>query len=432
MADPCKTHTLSDRESASMTTPKNRPHTDDHHDSSDNAQPESQAFTIAVTDVELADLRTRLEQIRWPDVLDEDATSGGLSVSQARRLVDRWLNGYDYRIEEERLNRLNHRTPVLAGRTVHFLHHPATSPTSEHSNGSTSLPIVLLHGWPDGFTRFERIVPLLTAAGHDVIVPSLPGFLFSEQPAPGHASAKSVADVVHDLVSGLGYHRYAVHGGDWGGTVAEQLAIAHPEAVAALHLTDVPFAHHFMLDRSEVSETEKAFLEHGDAWAESASYWNVQSNDPTTLCFGLADSPLALATWLLDKYTAWTDREPDLDAVITLTALYWHTHSIAGSLRLYSDGLGSWDEPDQSPAGAGTEQAWPTPDSDTDWSNEGPTAPTAFAVFPADISVPPREYAERFFAVERFTLMPRGGHFGAQEEPQLLADDLIAFLQHRA
>ncbi|MGH8775088.1 MAG: epoxide hydrolase family protein [Jiangellaceae bacterium] len=382
----------------------------------------SQTFTIDVPQTELDDLRDRLARVRWPNTTDDASDQHGVPVDLVRRLVEHWRDGYDWRRHEADLNRMAHGIREVRGLRIHHLH--------ERADRGGRVPAVLLHGWPDSFYRYHLVVPRLVAAGHDVVVPSLPGYTFSDQP-DGPMTVEDVAEVVHELVVGLGYDRYAAHGGDWGSAIAERLALTYSEAVLALHLTDVPYQHQFMLDRAEISDAERAFLEAGDAWAEKASYFTVQSSDPTTLAYGLSDSPVGLAAWLLDKFRAWSDREPDLDQAITQVMLYWHTNTIRSSMRLYAEGLGSWD--DDATWGEGESEgldadSWSGQHDARDWAGDVVSVPSAFALFPHDIGVPPREYAERFFAVERFTLMPRGGHFGALEEPELLAEDLIAFL----
>ena len=363
-------------------------------------------FRIDVPQAELDDVRERLDRVRWPNVVDEDDATHGVPVSFLRRLVEHWRTGYDWRAHEAELNRLGHAVRRVRGLDVHHVH--------QRADGDTGVPVILLHGWPDSFYRYHLVMPRLIAAGHDVVVPSIPGYLFSEQPAAA-ISVEEVAEVVHELMTDLGYDRYVAHGGDWGSAVAEQLAIAHHDAVVALHLTDVPYHHLFGVDRSALADVEKAFIDAAESWAATASYLSVQSYHPTTLSYGLSDSPAGLAAWLVDKYRAWTDREPDLDQVITHVSLYWHTNCIRSSMRLYSEGLGEWDEP-ADPSSIGASPARPL------------AVPTAFAVFPREIVVPPRAFAERFFTVQRYTLLPRGGHFGALEEPDLLADDLLAFL----
>ncbi|WP_114559854.1 epoxide hydrolase family protein [Desertihabitans aurantiacus] len=375
----------------------------------------TRTFRIHVSDADLDDLRSRLARTRWPDVVDPDDTSGGVPLTLVRRLVEHWRDGYDWRAHETALNELDHRLARVGGLDLHHVVVPAEPPSG--------VPVVLLHGWPDSFYRYSRLAPLLAAAGHPVVIPSMPGFPFSEQPTAPMTVAL-VADLVHELLGSLGHERYAVHGGDWGSSVAEQLATAHPEAVRALHLTDVPVADLFTLDPAEVGEVEREFLERTNAWAEEASYYRVQGNDPNTLAFGLADSPVGLAAWLVDKYQAWTDREVDLDQTLTQISLYWHTNTIRSSMRLYAESFAEWSGTED----AGDDAAG-TGDDGT-WGGAGPLAvPTAFALFPADIGRPPRELAERFFDVRRFTLLPRGGHFGALEEPELLAEDLLGFLR---
>lgn len=358
-------------------------------------------FRIDIPQADLQDLQDRLARVRFPNVVDQTETE------LTRRLVERWRDGFDWRAVETRLNQLDQRISTVDGVDLHHIVYPAAG---------QGPAVLLLHGWPDSFLRYQRLAPLLAAAGHEVVVPSLPGFGFSAQPE-GEISDDLVAGLLHQLMTGLGHQRYAVHGGDWGSAIAEALATTHPAAVAALHLVDVPYTHQFGVDREDASEAETAFLDAAEAWAAQATYVAVQSAEPTLLSYALADSPVGLAAWMADKYRTWTDREPDLDDVLAQVSLYWHTNTIRSSMRLYSEGMGSWDDSDGEPAAS------------EPWSGAGPLqVPTAFALFPADIGVPPREFAERFFDVQRFTLMPRGGHFGAMEEPQALADDMIAFL----
>jgi pimeloyl-ACP methyl ester carboxylesterase len=214
----------------------------------------------------------------------------------------------------------------------------------------------------------------------------------------------------------LGYVQFGAHGGDWGSTVTEQLARSHPDAVVAIHLTDVPFGHLFEKP-DDPSPAERQFFDLNDKWLpKEGAYATIQSSKPQSLAHGLNDSPAGLASWLMEKFRAWSDCDGEIesrftkDELLTQVMIYWATESIGTSFLPYYD---------YANAGALT------------WIQEGvknwigsSKVPAAFALFPKDISQPPREWAQRFFNVQRWNEMPRGGHFAAMEEPELLAEDI--------
>jgi pimeloyl-ACP methyl ester carboxylesterase len=219
----------------------------------------------------------------------------------------------------------------------------------------------------------------------------------------------------------LGYDRYAAHGGDWGSTITEQIARSHADAVAGIHLTDVPFWHLFSKPR-KLSSEEKAFLAKTDAWQKhEGAYAMIQGTRPYTLARGLEDSPVGLAAWIVDKFHAWSDCHGDIetrftkDELLTQVMIYWATDTIGSSFLPYYDFTSS---------GALT---W-IKEAIKQWTGSS-SVPTGFAMFPKDISHPPRAWAERFFNVQRWTEMPRGGHFAAMEEPALLVEDIRAFFR---
>jgi pimeloyl-ACP methyl ester carboxylesterase len=374
--------------------------------------------TPPVPQAAIEELRRRLDVARWPDVIDESAAVHGISVATVRRLAEHWKSDFDWRAVEAQLDRLGQVIVVRPdGRRLHAIH--AKSPSG------TGVPILLVHGWPDSLLRFTQLIPLLTAAGHDVVAPAIPGFGFSEQPR-GEMSPTLVAEDFACLMAELGYPRYAAHGGDWGSAIATALAGAHPEAVVALHLTDVPWDKTFSVDREQASPAEQAFLDAAAAWAEVQTYLLANTRNPDTIAMALSDSPVGLLAWIAEMYHEWSqDPIPD-DDILALASLYWLTNSVRSSIRLYSEPAQSWDD-----SGDGD---WDetTGSGEIGWDSSRIEVPTGFALFPKDLAgVPPREFAERFFPVERFTVMPRGGHFAALEQPQLLAEDLIGFLADR-
>jgi pimeloyl-ACP methyl ester carboxylesterase len=305
---------------------------------------------------------------------------------------------------------------------VHFIH--------ERGQGDGPLPLVLTHGFPDSFLRFQKLIPLLSdPAGHggdqrdafDVVVPSLPGYAFSDRPK-GAGGVFHVGDLWHRLMRDeLGYRRFGAHGGDWGSTVTEHLARSHGASLLGIHLTDVPFWHAFQRPADLGPSEEEYFAAQQSYFMKEGAYAMIQGTRPQTLADGLNDSPVGLAAWIVDMFQRWSDCDGDVenrftkDELLTSVMIYWATQTIGSSFAPYYDltnaGAARWI----------LEKA-------KDWVASS-KVPAAFALFPRDISHPPRVWAERFFDVQRWTTMPRGGHFAAMEEPELLAEDIRTFFR---
>lgn len=370
---------------------------------------------IAVSDAELTELRTRLEGTRWAEPWPVDGWEAGTDAAELRRLVAYWAGGYDWRTHEAAINDLPSHLADLDGTPVHYLRFDGEHPDA--------LPIVLTHGWPSSVLELTALAERLAtpsryggspADSFTVIVPSLPGFAFSPQ-RPELTDEEQTHHLWHRLMHDeLGFHRYAAHGGDLGAGVTSRLAEAHPEALVGIHLLAVaaPAAY----DPAALTPQEQAHLESVAAWqTQEGGYQHQQSTRPLTLSQGLADSPAGLLAWLVEKYRAWSDCGGDLSArfsddfLLTQTSLYWFTGTISTSFRPYYEyahGL--------------TRRV------------ERVSVPTAVALFPADLSRPPRSWAERTYNITRYTHMPRGGHFAAHEEPDLLAHDITEFFRdHR-
>lgn len=389
--------------------------------------------SLTIPQATLDELYRRVDGVRWPEPVDESVLVPGLSPARVRRLAERWRTEFDWRRVEADLDALGQRTVTLPdGRRLHTLHARSSTPTGT--------PILLVHGWPDAVLRFTRLIPLLTAAGHDVVAPSIPGFGFSDQPVGEMSTALVAADVAR-LMAELGYSRYAAHGGDWGSAVATALAERQPDDVVALHLTDVPWDKTFSVDREQASEPERTFLDAATGWAELQTYLLANTRNPDTIALALSDSPVALLAWIAEMFAAWSEDPVPDDDILALVSLLWLTNSVRSSIRLYSEPAQAWDDATWDDSTSDDSTAWGDADADANaeqgagsagWGSSRIEIPTGFALFPRDLAgVPPREFAERFFAVERFTVMPRGGHFAALEQPELLAEDLIAFLRDR-
>jgi pimeloyl-ACP methyl ester carboxylesterase len=374
-------------------------------------------FTIAIDDAVLADLRARIDNTRWPDPAPGEPWQLGTDDAYLRDLLAYWADGFDWRARERELNAFAHFRAEVDGVAIHFVH--------ERARDGDGFPLILTHGWPSTFTELLTLVPLLTdptahgidGPAFDVVIPSLPGYGFSQRPARIGVHARFTAGLWHALMQGLGYERYGAHGGDWGASVSTFMALDDPEPLAGLHLGNLDNAPYTGPGSAPLTSDEQAFTADFDAWLQREyGYARIQSTKPQTVAFGLTDSPAGLAAWIVEKYRAWADTGGDVEArfsrdfLLTLLTLYWVTATIATSMRDYHDNR---------------------------WSPEmtiGPgdfvSVPTAFAVFAANFApegTPPREWVARLYDVRRWTPMPRGGHFPAVEEPELLAADIAAF-----
>ncbi len=357
-------------------------------------------FRIDVPQPVLDDLRERLRRTRWPAEMPGIGWEQGADLDFLRAAVSHWLDGYDWRAAERELNRFRHFRATVGGLRIHFIH--------ERTGG---LPLLLTHGWPGSFHELSKIIPLLSAAGFDVVVPSLPGYGFSQAPQQTGMNAFAIADLWAELMTRLGYPRFAAQGGDWGASVTTCLGLRHPQRLIGLHLNYIPGS--YRPDAAPDAEA-RAFFQAENAWhAEEGGYDHQQRTRPQTLGVALDDSPAGLLAWIAEKMRTWSDCGGDLgrrftrDELLTHVMIYWVTRSALSSARLY------W-EVERRPLHFGP--------------GERVRVPCAVAFFPREEPFPPRSWIERGYDLVRFTEMPRGGHFAAWEEPQLLADDLRAFL----
>lgn len=386
-------------------------------------------FQPSIDPARLALLDQRLRTTLWPNV-PASVDGHGIAISRVRELIEHWRDSFQWDKFLASIDQFEH----LIHDDGHFPLHVVRA----RAERSTGLPIVLLHGWPDTFLRYRKLIPLLVAAGHDVIVPSLPGFAFSGQPE-GPLTTAAAAERVRAALVELGLTKYVIHGGDFGSIVADELASAHPDEVAGLHLTDVPFPKQFMVDRDSLDADEEAFFAASDAWMEKATYFMVQSAEPLTLAYGLTDSPVGLLAWIAEKFDAMSD-DVDADDVVGLTALTWLTGTAWSGLRLYADDQTEWDGQDwgSDEAAEGWADAAASGGDASSGDDAGQWGVTpeavkpraAFSIFPRDIGVPPRTLAARFYDVTEWRTHERGGHFAATERPDVVARDLLQAAAH--
>ena len=366
-------------------------------------------YSIAIPDERLADIRERVAKFRWEEVPDADGWRSGVGLADLRRLTDYWLARYDWRDREAELNRMPHFLADVDGQQLHFLH--------IRGDGSRK-PLLLIHGWPGSFLEFEALISPLVADGHDVVIPSLPGYAFSGRPA-APIGPRQTGALFHRLMTDLfGGAQYIIQGGDWGAAIGAWMCHDQPLACAGLHLNMVLI--HASDAKPETSE-EKAWAERRAASAkEEAGYAHEQGTRPQTLAIAMSDSPVGVAAWILEKFGAWADvprdalGTPDLwqafdeELLITNIMLYLVTSAFATSTWLYR--------------GRALEQSGVFP------AGTRIPVPTAVAAFPDPVfAVPPRSLAQRSYNIVQWSEMDHGGHFAALEQPERLLADMRLF-----
>jgi pimeloyl-ACP methyl ester carboxylesterase len=370
-------------------------------------------FTIAVPDERLASIRAKVAAFDWGAVPDAGGWESGVGLADLKRLVDYWQTRYDWRAQERRMNAFPQFTADVRGQRLHFVH--------VRGDGSR-LPLLLLHGWPGSFLEFETLIAPLVADGHDVVVPSLPGYAFSGKPA-SPIGPRQTAELMHDLMVELfGGGRYLIQGGDWGAAIGAWMAFGHPRAVAALHLNML------LIQAEDAIPKAPAEL----AWAtrraelakEETGYSQEQGTRPQTLGIAMSDSPVGVAAWILEKFGAWADvprdehGRPDLwqafdeDVLLNTIMLYLVEGSFVTSTWMYRgrvlEGSGKF------PKGTRIK------------------VPTAVAAFPDPVfPPPPRSQARKTYDIVQWTEMEAGGHFAALEQPELLLADMRKFFGHK-
>ena len=380
-----------------------------------------QPFTPSIDAASLDDLRARLQATRWPHLIGDDAWIYGVPQAWLHDMATYWANDWDWEAQARAMNAFEHFKVDLDGIPVHFLRAAGKGPAPK--------PLILTHGWPWTFWDFkDTIAPLSDPASFggdpndafDVVVPSLPGFGFSTPLTTPGIDVAAIANLWVRLMREVcGYDRFGAHGGDWGALVTAQLSHAHAEHLIGAHLAlpVIPGVDRRALTPEAFAEDEQWMLERA---AESGplihSHVAVHSSDPQTLAYAMADSPLGTAAWLWERRRNWSDCNGEIETAFdrehlcTTAALYWCTGAFTSSLRLYFE---QFSKP------------WPLV------HDRSPVleAPTGFAIFPKDVVQLPRRIAAANSDLRRWTVMPRGGHFGAAEAPDLVVDELRAFFR---
>lgn len=361
----------------------------------------AQRFQVQVPQAVLEDLKERLRRTRWTDEVRGAGWEYGTNSAYLKALMSYWQNGFDWRKQEQAINRFAQFRAAIDGLNVHFIH--------ERSKTKNAMPILLLHGWPSSFYQMHKIIPMLTDS-FDVVAASLPGYGFSDIPSEKGMSVGKMARIFDQLMTEtLGYPRYAVRGSDLGAGVIQQLGLTRPQSLIGTHQSGTnPYVGYVP---ENLSAAEQEFLKNAQRWNQTEmAYAMEHTSKPQTLAFGLNDSPVGLASWIIEKFRTWADTGGDLesrfskDELLTNLTIYWATGTINSSMRLYFE-----TARDQSAKYGRVE------------------VPTALLMSPKDLFPTPREWAERSYNVVRWTEIDRGGHFLEWEEPELVAKDIKAF-----
>ena len=401
---------------------------------SDTRYDTPEPFKVDIPERALIDLDERLRRWRPPvAIADGGSWASGTDPDFLAELVDYWRHGYDWQRCQEAINSFPNYLVDIGPQRLHFIREPGT----QVEDAPRPLPLVVTHGWPGSIVEFLHIIDVLAHPedhggdpldAFDVIVPSLPGYGFSGPPiredgTRGPIGPRAIAGLWHKLVTEkLNYGRpYGIQGGDWGAVVSSWLAFDYPmkdeSGVLGVHLNMMGLRPGIDLKTATLSADEQAWLaKMGSALDDKTAYQRIHATRPQTLGVALSDSPVGLASWIVEKFQAWSDCGGDplkrfsMDLLLDNIMVYWLTGTAGTATWLYRGA--AQQKPRALPEGARVE------------------TPTAFAAFPADIApAPPREWIERAFNLRQRTIMPRGGHFAALEEPDLLVEDIRAFFR---
>lgn len=375
-------------------------------------------YRVDVPEEVLEDLKRRLAATRFPDQIPDTGWDYGANLSTVRELLSYWRDKFDWRAQEEALNRFDQFTTEIDDQRIHFLH-----VRSKHDH---ALPLIISHGWPGTIVEFMKVIgPLTDPEAHGgnaedafhVVCPSLPGYGFSEPTKSRQWDVQRMADAFIELMKRLGYERYAAQGGDWGALITTQIGLRDPDHLAGIHV-NMPLAIPPMgvPDPTDgLTDAEKADVAALGAWDQAeAGYQKIQGTKPQTLGFGLTDSPAGLAAWILEKFHGWSDCGGDVessfskDELLTNIMIYWATETITSSMRIYYEVYKG---------------------GRVGFIGNKVSVPTGVARFPKEIMRFPRSWVENHYNVTHWTEMPRGGHFAAMEQPELYLADVRKFFR---
>ena len=371
-------------------------------------------FSVNVADDIIESIRTRVAAFPWHEMPNDGGWNYGTNLDYMKEFCDYWVREYDWKKHEAEINRFAHFKAPVDGIDLHFIH--------EKGSGSNPRPLIISHGWPGTIVEFLDFIDLLAHPekyggnvedAFDVVAPSLPGFGFSGPP-PRPYGPRKMASVFNTLMTDtLGYKSYMAQGGDWGGAISSWLGYDHAPVCEAIHINVLTMRHK---DGPQGQQEQAWATQFDDDQIMQNGYRTQQATKPQTLSYAMMDSPVGVAAWILEKMNGWSDTEGDdiesvytKDQLLTNIMVYVTTRTFNTASWIY---FGRREEGGRilSPEGKRVE------------------VPTGCAVFPKEmLNWPPRSYADRIYNITQWTEMPRGGHFAAMEQPDLLIEDIRKF-----
>lgn len=367
-------------------------------------------FKVQIAQDAIEDLRARLERVRWPDREVVADKSQGVQLDTARQLIDHWRHRHDWRRFEERINQHPQYRTAIDGLDIHFIH-----VRSPHAG---ALPVILTHGWPGSVVEFlDSIGPLTDPVAHggkasdafDVVIPSIPGYGFSQRPTVAEWNSERTARAWGVLMQKLGYTHWVAQGGDWGSLITHRLAQLRPEGLAAAHV-NLPLVFPMTAPVDPTDEERRALASLASFQSDGGAYASIQGTRPQTLGYGLADSPVAQAAWMFEKIDAWSGNDghegPALrfDTILDNISLYWFTNTATSSARFYWEVFRTGFE---------------------GYSAGQIDLPMAATIFAGEFYRAPRIWAERDWTnLFYWNEVDRGGHFAAWEQPAIFVDEV--------
>ena len=392
-------------------------------------------YALDVPQEVLDDLQDRLRRTRWPGEMPGTGWARGADLSYMKDLIAYWLDVYDWRREEARLNAFAHFKADVDGLGIHFIR--------EEGKGPDPMPLFMMHGYPWSFTMLLKIIPMLTdpaahggnpADAFTVVAPSLIGFGLSDPPRHLGFGFQHHPEKYDKLMTeGLGYRRYGIEGGDWGGFITAPYGFLRPKNLIGIHLNclfpricderspeekDPDLLRGLGMKWAPLKPVDPDMLRYWKNveryWIDEGAYAHLQMTRPQTLSYAITDSPAGMAAWIVEKWRAWSGWGDDFeklfsrDMIITNVMLYWITNSFWSAIRLYSE---SYHNPWELQPGERIE------------------VPTAVAAYPHELAPIVRKRAEKYYNVVQFTEFPKGGHFAIHERAEEMANDLREFFR---
>jgi pimeloyl-ACP methyl ester carboxylesterase len=371
-------------------------------------------FKLNIPDKALQEIYNKIKNYPWHEMPDDGGWKYGSNLDYMKEISSYWVKGFDWRKHEAEINTFSNFITIVDDIEIHFIH--------EKGSGSNPTPLLLMHGWPGSVVEFLDIIEKLAHPekfggkvedAFDVIVPSLPGFGFSGRPSKPIGPRKMAAILNKLMIENLKYKNYIAQGGDWGATIANWIGYDHSKSCKAIHINCLTMRHADGPQSKQEEEWQKRFDK--DQIMQDG-YRTQQATKPQTLSYGMMDSPVGIAAWIIEKMYSWSDlKNGDIESV-------YSKDTLLANIMIYivtkTFNTASWIYYGRREEGG---RFFPNDFKKIE-------IPTAAAVFPAEMSEwPPRSYVDRIFNITQWTEMPRGGHFAAMEEPELLVKDIVKF-----